>query len=267
MIETKNWRTETDDDGVVWLCIDKHAASANVLSEDVLKELDEIVTVYEEAPPRGIVIYTGKSNGFVMGADIKEFTRIETEEQAIELILMAQDLLIRLEGLRCPSVAAIDGFALGGGLELALACRYRLVLQNKKPILGLPEVQLGLHPGFGGTVRAVQLIGVRAAMQLMLTGRPVTPSRAIRQGLIDRIAGPDNWRQAAKELIASGKPKARAAFVDRIMNIAPLRPFIARSHVHAKTTTLPRTRSSISGFVMAGRRLLATRRKRIRLRN
>lgn len=226
MNEAKNWRMETDTDGIMWLCIDKDNAGANVLSGPVLRELADIIAPYEDNPPRGLVIHSGKSSGFIMGADINEFTQIESAEQAYELIRLGQQVLDRLEALRCPTVAAINGFALGGGLELAMACDYRLVLQNKKPLLGLPEVQLGIHPGFGGTVRAVQIIGVRAAMQLMLTGKPITASKAIRQGLIDRIAAPDNWRQAAKELIGSRKPKARASFLDRIMNLSPIRPFI-----------------------------------------
>ena len=226
MNEVKDWRIETDNDGIVWLCIDKGNSSANVLSGPVLTELANIIAPYEDDPPRGLVIYSGKSNGFVMGADINEFTQIDSVEQAYELIRLGQQVLDRLEALRCPTVAAINGFSLGGGLELAMACDYRLVLQNKKPILGLPEVQLGLHPGFGGTVRAVQIMGVRAAMQLMLTGKPITAAKAIRQRLIDRIAAPDNWRQAAKELIASRKPKASASFLDRIMNLSPVRPFV-----------------------------------------
>ncbi len=228
MNDPKNWRMETDDDGIVWLCIDKDDASANVLSASVLEEFSEIIARFEASPPRGLVLYSGKNNGFVMGADINEFTSIKSAEQAFELIRLGQQVMDRLEALQCPTVAAINGFALGGGLELALACDYRLALSNQKPILGLPEVQLGLHPGFGGTVRAVQIMGVRAAMPLMLTGKPITVSKAIRQRLIDRIAAADNWRQAAKELIAMQKPKARAPFLDRIMNLSLLRPFVAK---------------------------------------
>ncbi len=228
MNDAKNWRMETDGDGIVWLCIDKDDASANVLSASVLEELAEIIARFEANPPRGLVLYSGKNNGFIMGADINEFTSIKSAEQAFELIRLGQQVMDRLEALQCPTVAAINGFALGGGLELALACDYRLALSNQKPILGLPEVQLGLHPGFGGTVRAVQIMGVRAAMPLMLTGKPITVSKAIRQRLIDRIAAADNWRQAAKELIAMQKPKARAPFLDRIMNLSLLRPFVAK---------------------------------------
>jgi len=223
-----HWRIDIDGDGIVWLCLDKSDSSANVLSQPVFAELARIIELLETDPPRGLVLWSGKHNGFVMGADINEFTTIQSAEDAYRLIRLGQQLLDRLEALRCPTVAAINGFALGGGLELAMACKYRLVLGNARPILGLPEVQLGLHPGFGGTVRAVQMIGVRAAMQIMLTGKPVTAAKANRLGLVDRIATEDNWKQAAKELIASRADKSRAPLLDRVLNFAPLRPLVAR---------------------------------------
>jgi 3-hydroxyacyl-CoA dehydrogenase/enoyl-CoA hydratase/3-hydroxybutyryl-CoA epimerase len=226
--ELKHWRTETDADGITWLCLDKADGSANVLSSVVLLEFDNILSSLEADPPRGLVIYSGKQNGFIMGADINEFTSIESADQGFELIRLGQQLFDRLESLRCPTVAAISGFCLGGGFELALACTYRLTLDNKKAIIGLPEVQLGLHPGFGGTVRSVRMAGVRNAMQLMLTGKPIRVDKALRQGFIDRIATPDNWKQAAKELLASGKEKATAPLVDKLLNLFFLRPFIVR---------------------------------------
>lgn len=224
-----HWRVEADTDGIVWLCLDKADSSANVLSQPVFVEFSTILDGLENNPPRGLVIYSGKHNGFVMGADINEFTKIETASAAYDLIRLGQQLLDRLAALRCPSVAAIDGFALGGGLELALACNYRLALHNPKPVLGLPEVQLGLHPGFGGTVRSVRLMGVRAAMQLMLTGKPITVDKAKKQGLVDRIAAHDNWKQASRELIGARPHGHRPPLLDRILNLAPLRPFVART--------------------------------------
>jgi 3-hydroxyacyl-CoA dehydrogenase/enoyl-CoA hydratase/3-hydroxybutyryl-CoA epimerase len=226
--DLNHWRQEKDSDGIVWWCIDKADASANVLSEQVLRELVGMLEPMEQDPPRGIVLYSGKRNGFVMGADINEFTSIESAEQAYELIRLGQQIFDRLEALRCPTVAVINGFALGGGLELALACDYRLALHNKKPIIGLPEVQLGLHPGFGGTVRAVRVAGVRAAMQLMLTGKPITVEKALRQGFVDRVAAPDNWKQAAREIIVARNPKATAALTERCLNLFFLRPLIVR---------------------------------------
>lgn len=224
----RHWRPERDGEGIVWLRIDKSDGSVNVLSRPVLEELAEVIRPFEDDPPRGLVIYSGKQNGFVMGADINEFTEIENPEQGYRLIRLGQEVLDRLASLRCPTVAAIDGYALGGGLELALACDRRIVLQNPKPILGLPEVQLGIHPGFGGTVRAVRLCGVRAAMELMLTGKPVTPSKALRINLVDRIVAPDNWKQAAREIVAANRPRATPPLADRLMNLLPARPLVAR---------------------------------------
>jgi 3-hydroxyacyl-CoA dehydrogenase/enoyl-CoA hydratase/3-hydroxybutyryl-CoA epimerase len=223
---TEHWKTTTDDDGIVWLCIDQADASANVLSSAVLLELGGILEPFETNPPRGLVIHSGKRGSFVMGADIKEFVGIDSAELAYELVRQGQQLFDLLESLRCPTVAVINGVCLGGGLELAMACDYRLVLAGDKRILGLPEVKLGLHPGFGGTVRAVQICGVRAAMPIMLTGNPITASKGRRIGLVDGITSEEEWRGAAKELIRAAKPKQRAPFVDRLLNLKIARPFV-----------------------------------------
>ena len=138
--DLKHWRQEEDAEGIVWWCIDKADASANVLSGEVLQELDGMLMPLERNPPRGLVLYSGKRSGFVMGADINEFTTIDSADQAFTLIRLGQQVFDRLEALRCPTVAVINGFALGGGFELAMACDYRLALHNQKPIIGLPEV-------------------------------------------------------------------------------------------------------------------------------
>ncbi len=223
-----HWKAEKDSAGIVWLCIDKADGSANVLSAPVLQELADHIERYEADLPNGLVIYSGKRNGFIMGADINEFTTIDNPEQAYTLIRLGQQVLDRLAALNCPTVAVINGFALGGGLELALACDYRLAHRQSKPILGLPEVQLGIHPGFGGTIRAVRIAGVRAAMQLMLTGKSITVTKAQRQGLVDRVCDADDWRKAAAELIAAKPSKSSAPFVDQLLNLSLLRPFIVR---------------------------------------
>jgi len=222
----KHWTTETDDEGIVWVRIDKADSNVNVLSNDVMMELDALIQPLQKSPPRGLVMFSGKQNGFIMGADITEFTSVETPEQAYEVTRLGQAIFARVEALNCPTVAAINGFALGGGLELAMSFDYRLALAKKKPVLGLPEVKLGLHPGFGGTVRAIQICGVRPGMQLMLTGNSITVDNGRRIGLIDRIAAEDNWRQACRELIGSNKPKHRPPLVERILNLGIVRPFI-----------------------------------------
>lgn len=222
----KNWKTDTDNDGVLWLCLDTLESKVNVLSSTILIELDEILTLLQQAPPNGIVLWSGKKSGFVMGADIKEFTKVESVAQAELVVRRGQQLMDKLEALPCPTVAVINGFCLGGGLELVMACDYRIAFAIDKKILGLPEVKLGLHPGFGGTVRAVQIVGVRAAMPLMLTGEPIRPGKALAIGLIDKTTAEDQWRADALALIATVPARQRAPFVDRLMNLGLVRPFV-----------------------------------------
>jgi 3-hydroxyacyl-CoA dehydrogenase / enoyl-CoA hydratase / 3-hydroxybutyryl-CoA epimerase len=226
MTHPHHWTTQTDDDGITWLRLDKVGSGSNVLSTDVMTELGAIVENLKSAPPRGVVIHSGKQNGFVMGADINEFTSIDSSEHAYEVTRQGQHLFSEIETLGCPTVAALNGYALGGGLELAMACDYRIGIAGAERVLGLPEVQLGLHPGFGGTVRSVHLCGVRPAMRLMLTGEPVTIDTGRRIGLIDRIVTHDNWRQAAKELIAARPPKRTPPFMDKLLNLWPARHFV-----------------------------------------
>jgi 3-hydroxyacyl-CoA dehydrogenase/enoyl-CoA hydratase/3-hydroxybutyryl-CoA epimerase len=223
---TQHWKKDTDDNGIVWLCIDKADASANVLSSEVMQELDGVLAPLEKDPPRGLVVYSGKQRSFVMGADINEFLGIDTPELAYDLVSQGQQLFNRLEALRCPTVAVINGVCLGGGLELAMACDYRLALAGDERILGLPEVKLGLHPGFGGTVRAVQICGVRAGMPLMLTGNPITASKGQKIGLVDTVCGEADWRGAALELISAARPKQSAPLLDRLLNLKPARGFV-----------------------------------------
>lgn len=223
----EHWHAETDADGVAWLCIDKAEGGANVLSGPVLEELAALLEPMLESTPKAVVIHSGKKNGFVMGADINEFTKISNPDEAYELIRLGQQVLDRVADLRCPTVAVINGYALGGGLELAMACDYRIAIDSDKPILGLPEVQLGIHPGFGGTVRAVQICGVRQAMQLMLTGKSIRVSKGHRIGLVDKIVPEEGWRQAARDIVASGRDPAGAPLLDRMLNFALFRPVFA----------------------------------------
>jgi 3-hydroxyacyl-CoA dehydrogenase/enoyl-CoA hydratase/3-hydroxybutyryl-CoA epimerase len=225
-VDLQHWTLETDDAGIVWLRIDKADSSANVLSTEVMTELSSVIEALHAKTPRGLVLFSGKANGFIMGADINEFTAVDSIELAYEVTRQGQLLFDRIESLGCPTVAALNGFTMGGGLELAMSFDYRVGLAGTKKVLGLPEVKLGLHPGFGGTVRAVQICGVRPAMQIMLTGNPITVEKGRRIGLIDRIATEDNWRQAARELISAAKPRRRPPFVERVLSLPFVRPFI-----------------------------------------
>jgi 3-hydroxyacyl-CoA dehydrogenase/enoyl-CoA hydratase/3-hydroxybutyryl-CoA epimerase len=175
-----------------------------------------------------VVIRSAKASGFIAGADIKEFLKIRTPEEGYELVRAGQSVLQTLADLPCPSVAALHGFALGGGLELALACTYRIGADDPSLSLGLPEVLLGLHPGFGGTVRTVQLIGVRPALDLMLKGKPYRGSRALAVGLIDELVPPAALLERAKARLLASPLRSAAPFVDKLLNLGAVRPFVAR---------------------------------------
>jgi len=222
------WSLKIDADRVGWLTCDTADASTNVLSAAVLKDLaDRLVEILKENP-LGIVVGSGKPNGFIAGADIKEFQQIRSPEQGFELVRAGQKILQQLEDLPCPSVAMLHGFALGGGLELALACTYRIGADDASLSLGLPEVMLGIHPGFGGTVRCVQLVGVRPALDLMIKGRAVRAARALSMGLLDELAPPAELAARAKALVLRRPPRKSAPFVDKLLNLSALRPFVAR---------------------------------------
>ena len=228
MADTPTWSLEIDADRVAWLVCDTPGASTNVLSAAVLRDLAAQLADIAAKRPVGVVIRSAKAGGFIAGADIKEFLKIRTPEEGYELVRAGQTVLQTLADLPCPSVAALHGFALGGGLELALACTYRVAADDATLSLGLPEVLLGIHPGFGGTVRSVQIIGVRPALDLMLKGKPYKGARALAVGLIDELVPPADLRERAKSRLLRSPPKATAPFVDKLLNLGPARPFIAR---------------------------------------
>jgi 3-hydroxyacyl-CoA dehydrogenase/enoyl-CoA hydratase/3-hydroxybutyryl-CoA epimerase len=221
-----HWRGEIDADRVAWLALDKAGASTNSLSRDVMEELDAMLTELAQAQPKALIITSAK-RGFIAGADIKEFVGIRTPDQAYELIRQGQQVLDKIAALPCPTIAAINGFALGGGLEVALACRYRVLVDDPSVTLGFPEVQLGVHPGFGGTVRAVHLAGPVAAMDLMLTGRTIRPQQALAMGLVDRLAPVEQLDKTAKQIALSPPSPRTQGFLHSLLNSALVRPILA----------------------------------------
>jgi len=221
-----SWKMDRDADGIVWLALDKPGTSANVLSSEVLIELGAHLADLAAGPPRALIVRSAKPSGFIAGADIREFTAFKGPEDAFALIRAGQSVLDRLEALPCPTIAAIHGYALGGGLELALACRYRIAVNDDSLSLGFPEVQLGIHPGFGGTVRAVRVVGVREAMPLMLTGKPVRAEKALKIGLVDRLVSAPELQAAARGMALEPPRAHRAPPLERLLNSAPLRPFV-----------------------------------------
>lgn len=223
----KHWRFDVDARNVAWLTLDKQDASTNVLSGDVLEELNRMLDEISAAAPAGMVIVSAKANGFIAGADVGEFTQLSDESEAAALVARGQSIFDRLEALPFPTVARIHGFCLGGGLELALACRYRIALDDPKTRLGLPEVLLGIHPGFGGTVRLTRLTGAPLAMDLMLSGRTLDARQALRSGVVDRVVPLRQLDRAVSSLALRKGRGRRATVFGRLTNYPLVRPVLA----------------------------------------
>jgi 3-hydroxyacyl-CoA dehydrogenase/enoyl-CoA hydratase/3-hydroxybutyryl-CoA epimerase len=223
----QHWRLETRPDGIASLTFDLQGASANTLGSAAMAELNDCLAAIEESGTKALVIRSAKDSGFIAGADISEFSGLADLEQAYQLVRTGQKVFDRIESLPMPTVAAIHGFALGGGLELALACDYRVGADDGRLNLGLPEVMLGIHPGFGGTVRAPRLIGAPAALDLMLTGRSLRGDAALKAGLIDRLVKREQLDEAAREIALAAPPKRRAPFGMRMLAWPLIRSFVA----------------------------------------
>ena len=199
-----NWQAESRDDGIVVLSFDKAGTGVNTFSQDVLIELDAILERLRLEPPKGLVIRSAKASGFIAGADIKEFQTFDQRGTVADAIARGQTVFQRIAELPFRSVAAIHGFCMGGGTEIALACGYRVASDDASTRIGLPEVKLGIFPGWGGSVRLPRLIGAPAAFDLMLTGRSVTGKAAKAMGLVDRVVPVDQLVDAAAKLALRG---------------------------------------------------------------
>jgi len=224
----KNWHLETDEDEIVWLHFDKADSGTNVFSSDVFEEFFVILDQLAEMNPKGLIILSDKENGFIAGADIEEFTQLESKEEALELIRVGQSAFDKLEALPFPSLSLINGFCLGGGMEMSLACDYRIALDDPRTRLGLPEVLLGIHPGWGGTMRMPRLIGAPAAMDLMLSGRTVNARAAKKMGIVDKITAQRHLMRAAKMLILRRPKKHQPGRLVAVANSAVARPLLAK---------------------------------------
>ena len=236
----KHWQLDTDDDNIAWLRLDRADAGTNTLTAEILDELDALLDQLTESPPRGAVILSAKPNGFIAGADVKAFTSLNDEKEALALIGRGQSVMNKLETLPCPTVALIHGFCLGGGLELALACRYRIAEEGPRTRLGLPEVRLGIHPGFGGTLRMVRRVGAPAAMDAMLTGRTLSARAARKIGLVEYTVPERHLHNAARSVLLAPPAQREPAWYLRLTSHRLLRPLLAKYLVRNVTRRAPR---------------------------
>ena len=234
-------------DDVAVVVLDQANSPVNVLSAKMLDDFSNLMdTIEQDNDIKAAVLYSAKPDCWVAGADIKEFMQMKSSEEAGELSRGGNQLLTRLSKLNKPVIAAINGATLGGGMELALACHYRIASTDKKTVFGLPEVKLGLLPGGGGTQRSVKLVGLRNALDMLLTGKNVYPFKAKKIGLVDELIHKEGLLQAAiktaRDFANKGgvkrKPRKKG-MLDKVLEGTPFgRNFVlkkARQTVSAKT--------------------------------
>src|SRR3990167_3678231 len=216
----KNWRLETDDNQILWLYFDKQNSSVNTLDFEVMDELSRILGLLAaDTVTKGLVIASGKKTGFIAGADIAQFTKFKDIDDAYSILKLGQQILSKLENMKIPTVAMIDGFCLGGGLELALACHYRVAEDGPKTRLGLPEVKLGIHPGWGGSIRLPRLIGALQGMNMVMSGHTVSAKAAAKLGFVDAAVTKRQLVHAAKYYVAKHPAPHRATFLQSLTNL------------------------------------------------
>lgn len=230
--DLKDWRFTVDQWGIAWAEFDRDGESQNSLGRRPLEELGQIVEKVEEGARardiRGLVIASGKERGFIVGADIREFAELGTEMDVIENLRPVTALFDRIERLSVPVVCAINGFCLGGGLELALACHYRIATRDASTKLGFPEVKLGIFPGFNGTARAIRQAGAPSAMTAMLTGKMYSASAARAMGLVDELVqsrGTLLW--AARKAVLRKRKAKPAGYAKAVLSMWPARGLLA----------------------------------------
>ncbi|MGB5180253.1 MAG: 3-hydroxyacyl-CoA dehydrogenase NAD-binding domain-containing protein [Gammaproteobacteria bacterium] len=239
--ENVHFRVETDNDNIVWLHFDKADTGTNVLNTEVFEQLDQQLQQIAAQGPRGLVILSDKANGFIAGADISAFTQVKTSDQTLAFLRRGQDVFNRLEALPFPTVALIHGFCLGGGTELSLACRYRITRDDPGTRVGLPEVKLGIHPGWGGSARMVPLLGGLKAMDLILSGRSIDGRTGKRMGLVDMVVPERHLRAAARKLVMESPTPHQPGWLDRLSNNVLVRPLLARIFSQQVAKRAPRT--------------------------
>lgn len=224
----QNWRTEIDSDNILWVIFDRSDKNVNALNAEVLHELDALLDYIPQSLAKGVIFASGKNNGFIAGADIERFPELANINQAITFLRLGQRVFNKIEAIEVPTVAMINGFCMGGGCELALACDYRVALDEDKTKIGLPEVKLGIYPSWGGSVRLTRLIGAVKAMGIILAGSAVRANVAKKLGFVDDAVPMRHLKTAAKWMILRHVKKHRPSFMEQLTNFVLVRPFLAK---------------------------------------
>ncbi|KTD63430.1 enoyl CoA hydratase [Legionella santicrucis] len=216
----KHWELQQDSDNILWLGLNRLDTTVNSINEEVLDELNSLLyEISQNKNAIGLIVYSTKEKGFIAGADVNAFSKFETPAQAVDFLRKGQAVFARIQALTIPSIAMIDGFCMGGGYELALACTYRVASDEKDTRIGLPEVMLGIHPGWGGSVRLPQLIGgFNALSQIILTGSAVSSARAKSLGMVDEVVPVRQLKRAAVYFIKNKPAKHKPSLIQGITN-------------------------------------------------
>src|SRR5262245_48534119 len=213
MDEFRNLRIAQDRPGTLTVVFDMPGRAINVVDEGLLRDLAALVARLEQDQSLSLVVFrSGKESGFLAGADVKQLQQITCPEEAAIVLRAGQEILDRIAHLPMLTVAVIHGPCLGGGLELALACKFRVARDDPSTRLGFPETQLGVIPGWGGTQRLPRLVGLAAALRLILEARRLPASKAQRLGLVDMAAASDRFENAVEAFLTdrlAGKPVRR----------------------------------------------------------
>ncbi len=228
----KDWRYSVDVEGIAWAVFDREGESQNSLSRRALEELGAIVEEAEKAAAaktiKGLVFTSGKEKGFIVGADVREFELLTDTKAVIDNVTIVNGVLDRIEKLPVPVICCIHGFCLGGGLELALACHWRIATRDDATRLGFPEVKLGIFPGFNGTARSIRQAGALAAMPMMLAGSMVRAGAARAMGLVDELVpAASNLTWAARKAIERKRKSKPASGLKAWASKWPIRGFLA----------------------------------------
>ena len=226
----KHWKMKADAANIVWLGMNRKDETVNSINHEVLDELNGLLQeVSQNKTAKGLIIYSLKNKGFIAGADVNALAGFTSPTEAVDFLRKGQAVFSRLEMLSIPTVAMINGFCMGGGLELALACDYRIATDDNDTRLGLPEVMLGIHPGWGGTVRLPRLIGgFNALSDVILTGAALSASKAKQLGLIDDAVPLRQLKRAAVYYIENKPAKHKPGFIKSLTNYSWVRALIAR---------------------------------------
>ena len=231
----KHWRWEKDREGLVWLTFDKQGESANTFSRQALEELRGALRAIGAEKPKGMIIRSAK-DGFIAGADVEEFTRFKSPQEAMTFVRLGWDVFQELSDLPFPTTAMVNGFCMGGGVELTLACRYRVALDDPKTRFALPEVMLGIMPAWHGVQWLPKLVGPAAAFDMLLTGKSVDAKRAKRIGLVDQAVPLRILENTARMVTLEAPPRRKLGLLERLM-AGPLKGIVvsqARKQVAKK---------------------------------